>query len=152
MQKDAEQTKSDELPFHVMHILFRWGGWAGIALSLYLLVGNVVFYVQSQQAVGVVMTTERGDRSPGTQSFAYFPVVSFNLPDGRTVEFQSKFGHGELLAYQTGDEVPVWYVASNPDETAKVASYFDLFGFPFLMFVFGGVFWVCGKLVQFVFR
>ncbi|WP_108882635.1 DUF3592 domain-containing protein [Anderseniella sp. Alg231-50] len=142
----------DSLPFVIMHYIFRWGGLAVMALGLYMFFGNVSFWLQATVTEGVVVANNQQEPTSGSgvrdKSFA--PVIAFKTKNGKKVEFESPFGYGEFFRYQTRQKVPILYLQSNPESTAKIYQTFELFLFPlFILFGGGAIFWALGLLVRF---
>jgi hypothetical protein len=84
-----------------------------IVLGIRSLRQNSRFHKRAQQAYGVV-TQVRMERSSQGRATAV-PVVRFNLPDGRTVETEARWGAGPG-ASQTGQPVTVLYDPGNPTD------------------------------------
>lgn len=135
----------------IMHYLFRWGGLAGMAFAMYALADNTLFFFRADTATGTVLrqTAMKAHRTNVWSETAYAPFISFKTKDGQAFTFLSNVGYGKQFAFHDGDEVPVIYRPDDP-ESAKIYSLFELFGLPVVLFVFGGVFWLCGIFVQFI--
>jgi hypothetical protein len=159
MQRQCARTISDtgatlsDLKFKIFSRLFRWLGIAAVAFAAYLLVSNIVFWIRAESAVGTV-TRQEMMKETGTDIYrekAYAPVFTFQTADGEAVEVVSDVGYGEHFAYSQGDEVPLLYLASDP-QSARIRSIFELIGLPVVLAGFGFVFWVVGIFAQFMFE
>ena len=82
---------------------------------------------------------------------AFAPVIRFQTADGETVSIVSDVGYGENFAYRHGDEVTMLYLRANP-QAAKIRSFFELIGLPFVLAGFAGVFWIVGLFAQFMYE
>jgi hypothetical protein len=146
-----EDTLSD-FKFKIFSRLFRWLGIAAVAFAAFLLASNIVFWIRADTAVGIV-TKQEVIKDTGTPSVyrekAYAPVISFENLDGETITVTSDVGYGEHFAYTNGDEVPLLYLASDP-QSARIRSIFELIGLPVVLAGFGFVFWIVGIFVQFM--
>ena len=138
----------------IASFLVRWGSIAGMAFAAFLFLNHAQFWARATSTSGVVVgevssmsTTRSGGRTVGS-SYSVAPEVSFETASGETFTFLSAVGYGELLKYQRGQEIPVLYLASDP-ETARVYSLFELFVLPVVLFFFAGVFWIVGLVLQF---
>jgi len=82
---------------------------------------------------------------------AFAPVIRFQTADGKTVSIVSDVGYGENFAYRHGDEVTMLYLSADP-QSAKIRSFFELIGLPFVLAGFAGVFWIVGLFAQFMYE
>jgi len=103
------------------------------------------FQARALQAPGVV-TDVRWQRTTRDSRSVGFPVVRFNLPDGRTVEAMSAHGSRPAPA-QTGQPVTVLYDPADPTEVRLPGFLGSGHAFGIVAIVIGIGFMVLGTLV-----
>lgn len=114
----------------------------------------MVFWLRAESATGTVVAQQEmeGMSRPNIyEDEAYAPVIRFQTEDGETVSLVSDVGYGEHFAYSHGDEVTMLYLPADP-KSARIRSFFELIGLPFVLAGFAGVFWIVGLFAQFMYE
>lgn len=144
------------LKFKIASILFRVVGYGAVALAVYFVIANTVFWVRSESAIGKVVAWEAMEGIVDRRHLrhnidpAKATVVEFETSSGETIVFASKVGSG-LDLYEKGEEVTVLYFEEDP-QNAKLRGFFSLYMGPILLAVMGGVFAFFGVLLQFFYE
>jgi hypothetical protein len=123
----------------------RWAPRVGLAVGIGLLVAGAATFVhtlrfveRAERATGTVIDlSEVIDRSEGSISVVYHPVVRFTTAEGRTVEFRSPSGSSSPP--DVGDRVGVLYDPDDPQD-AELSGFFDLWLFPIVLVPLGILF------------
>ncbi|MGI9334629.1 MAG: DUF3592 domain-containing protein [Gammaproteobacteria bacterium] len=121
------------------------------AIGLALLVGAFYWYKSTQDflanaivAEGTVLELIRS-RSSDSSSYTYAPVVQFRTESGSLHEFTSSTSSNPP-SYAVGESVGVLYEASAP-ESARINSFFSLWGGPTIAGGLGAVFFTIGASI-----
>lgn len=100
---------------------------------------TVSFIERATEASGTVIDLERSRSSDST---TYYPVVVFEDIRGREIEFRSRSGSNPP-SFSRGERVSVFYEPSAP-ESARINSFFSLWGLPMILGGMGLVFGAIG--------
>ena len=100
---------------------------------------TVAFIERATEATGTVIDLERSRSSDST---TYYPVVVFEDIRGREIEFRSRSGSNPP-SFNRGERVSVFYEPSAP-ESARINSFFSLWGLPMILGGMGLVFGAIG--------
>ncbi|WP_448380161.1 DUF3592 domain-containing protein [Gloeomargarita sp.] len=102
------------------------------------------FLATAARATGEVIALERrwSRRREGGSSCHYYPVVQFQLPNGRWVQFTGQVG-STPPAYRVGQRVEVLYPPGQP-HAARLCSFLELWFGPILFTGMGGLFLLMG--------
>lgn len=95
-----------------------------IATGLYFIQDTRDFIARAAQAEGRVVRLEY-DSGSGSDSDAYYPVVSFSVPGRGGWEFRDRIGTNPPM-YRQGEEVPVFYDPENPQKAMIDRGIFNL--------------------------
>jgi Protein of unknown function (DUF3592) len=95
----------------------------------------------------VVGVSERRGRR--VRRVTYAPVVRFNGPDGRAVEFIDEISSSRP-AYRVGDRVSVMYPRRDPSD-ARVSSPYRLYASELIFACFGALFAAIGGVLVYAF-
>ena len=142
--------------FKIISISFRIVGYGALALAVYFLIANTVFWIRAESTTGEVVGWEymEGIRDRRNLQHNLDPaiatVIRFQTAAGDTVVFVTDVGSGFDLD-QKGEEVTVLYFEDDP-ENAMLRSFFSLYMGPLLLLVMGGVFGFIGVLLQFFYE
>jgi len=115
-RKEVRPMK-EGLKFKIASILFRVVGYGAVALAVYFVIANTVFWVRSESAIGKVVAWEAMEGIVDRRHLrhnidpAKATVVEFETSSGETIVFASKVGSG-LDLYEKGEEVTVLYLSS----------------------------------------
>lgn len=111
-----------------------------------LLIGAMMSYIntskfieRASETVGTVIDLERSRSSDST---TFYPVVVFEDANGREVEFRSRSGSNPP-AFSRGETVSVLYESTTP-ESARINTFFSLWGLPIILCGLGLVFGAIG--------
>jgi hypothetical protein len=80
----------------------------------------------------------------------YSPVISFQTPDGQTIEFKSQSGSSSRWP-AVGQTVEILYDPRNPQQ-AEINSFSSLWIAPLILSALGAAFFIIGTIVFWVFR
>jgi hypothetical protein len=107
------RTLMKVLPVVLLIALGLFGG------GVYFAAFQAELLLHGERAAGVVVELERGTSSTtrGGGAPGWFPIVTFETADGRTMRFRHRTG-GNPPDYRKGDRVPVIYL---PDAAGKRA-------------------------------
>lgn len=75
-------------------------------------------------------------------SGSYYPVVEFQIPEGKTVSFRSDVGSNPV-SYDVGEQVEVLYNPRYPNE-AKMTGFWNLWGLATIFAGLGSIFMIIG--------
>lgn len=111
-----------------------------------LLIGAMMSYIntskfieRASETVGTVIDVERSRSSDST---TFYPVVVFEDANGREVEIRSRSGSNPP-AFSRGETVSVLYESTTP-ESARINTFFSLWGLPIILGGLGLVFGAMG--------
>ncbi|GAB3279237.1 DUF3592 domain-containing protein [Parahaliea aestuarii] len=111
--------------------IFAVIGLLAVAGAVWMFLNTREFIANAASAEGTVIELVRSRSSDST---TYRPVVTFTSADGREIEFTSTSGSNPP-AFHRGERVTVLYRPEAP-ETARIGSFFSLWG---LELIFGGI-------------
>ena len=114
-------------------------GAAMLIAALYWVQSTRSFVAAAAVAQGTVIDLEA---SRSDNSTTWRPVVRFNLPDGRAVQFSSSMSSNPP-SYHKGERVEVLYQPSQP-YNAKINGFLSLWGGPLIVGGLGAVFFLIG--------
>jgi sulfite reductase alpha subunit-like flavoprotein len=111
-------------------------GLACITICIVVSFNTYSFLEKANSANGVVIELVKKHSSKSS----LYPKIEFTDLNGNSIVFTSSFGLSPSInTYQKGDVVKVLY-QSNSTDSAKVSSFFSLWGISFLLFIVGSVF------------
>ncbi len=121
----------------LLDYVFLVEGPCAVVYSIVSMMQTRAFIRRSVEVNGEVVRLERS-KDRGRYGYTYAPVFSFTSMDGVTHTVTSDVGSSPA-GFDTGDSVTVRYDPANP-ETARIHSFFQTWGTPFLSGVLGVVF------------
>ncbi|MBB1278809.1 MULTISPECIES: DUF3592 domain-containing protein [unclassified Pseudoalteromonas] len=111
-------------------------GLACITICIFVSFNTYSFLEKANSTNGVVIELVKKHSSKSS----LYPKIEFTDLNGNSIVFTSSFGLSPSInTYQKGDVVKVLY-QSNSTDSAKVSSFFSLWGISFLLFIVGSVF------------
>jgi predicted phage tail protein len=111
-------------------------GIACIAICIFVSFNTYSFLENANTTNGIVVELIKKHSSKSS----LYPKVEFKDLNGNSIVFTSNFGLGPSInTYKKGDVVKVLYQRNSPD-SAKVASFFSLWGISLLLSIVGSVF------------
>ncbi|MBN7771627.1 DUF3592 domain-containing protein [Marinobacter daepoensis] len=123
---------------NILKYLFALIG-AGLLVGAFMSYNSTASFIErSTEAWGTVVDLERSRSSDST---TYYPVVVFEDVMGQQIEFRSRSGSNPP-AFSRGETVSVFYESSEP-ESARINSFFSLWG---LSVILGGLGLVFGAI------
>jgi hypothetical protein len=128
--------------------LFAFIGLCLLVVSVLLFLNTRRFINSSARATGTVVSHNTSRSSDG--DISYYPVISFQTQDGRTIEFQSGAGSSSRSP-AVGQTVELLYDPRNP-QSAEINSFGSLWLAPLILSALGTIFFVVGILVFMAFR
>ncbi|NBF39537.1 MAG: DUF3592 domain-containing protein [Spirochaetes bacterium] len=133
---------------------FKLIGGALILVGAIQALGTLFFMQQAREVQGTVTGYERveGAAPPfigGDAGVLYYPVVRFDTPAGRRVEFTAPSGRNSRV-YDIDEQVRVYYDPDEP-ETGRLGSAWGLWGSTIVFAGLGAVFVVIGFLAPYGF-
>jgi hypothetical protein len=134
------RTLMKVLPVVLLIALGLFGG------GVYFAAFQAELLLHGERAAGVVVELERGTSSTtrGSGAPGWFPIVTFETADGRTVRFRHRTG-GNPPDYRKGDRVPVIYLPDAP-ENALIDEPVRNWLLPVILLVVGaGLTYVAGR-------
>jgi hypothetical protein len=134
------RTLMKVLPVVLLIALGLFGG------GVYFAAFQAELLLHGERAAGVVVELERGTSSTtrGGGAPGWFPIVTFETADGRTMRFRHRTG-GNPPDYRTGDRVPVVYLPDAP-ENALIDEPVRNWLLPVILLVVGaGLTYVAGR-------
>jgi len=128
---------------------FKFVGGALILVGAVQAIGTLWFMQQAREVRGTVIGYERveGAAPPfigGDAGILYYPVVTFDTPAGRRVEFTAPSGRNSRV-YGIDDQVTVLYDPEEP-ATSRLGSSWGLWGSTLVFAGLGAVFVLIGFL------
>ena len=123
----------------IIKYAFTLVGLTMLAGALYWFQTTRAFVAAAALAQGIVIDLEA---SRSDNSTTWRPVVRFNLPEGRAIQFSSNVSSNPP-SYRKGEQVEVLYQPSQPDK-AKINSFGPLWGGPLIVGGLGAVFFLIG--------
>jgi hypothetical protein len=128
-----------------------------IIITVFSLIGATFFgiglfsFIDTQNFIKTAASTEgvvfelKPVQSRKNRGFTYAPVVKFQTPDGKNIQFQSSTSSNPP-GFSVGQTVPVLYNRSNPQE-AQVDSFVQLWLLPTVFGGFGIIFMGVGATI-----
>ncbi|MDA7429431.1 DUF3592 domain-containing protein [Primorskyibacter aestuariivivens] len=116
-------------PVSLWRLFFRMGGWLVFVFLLPLIVLTVIshsqlklaerFETEGRETVATVTGKyyRESTDSDGDRTITYYLNLKFVTDAGETVEISRSVGRASYNAAQDGDEMPIWYLESEPDQT-----------------------------------
>jgi hypothetical protein len=126
-------------------ITFSVAGVLLLAAGTYVAQSTHSFLDRAQSAPGRVVELARSDSSTDT---TYSPVVEYEGPGGRTIQFKGNLASSPV-SYTVGERVTVLYDPAMP-EAAKIDSFLDKWFLPVLLGGMGLVFTAIGQALLWV--
>jgi hypothetical protein len=128
---------------------FKLIGGALIIVGVVQAASTLWFLRDAEQTMGTVLDYERveGAAPPfigGDAGVLYYPVVNFQTPGGREVQFTAPSGRNSRV-YEIDSQVPVLYDADEP-EAGRLGSFWGLWGGTVVFAGLGTVFVLIGFL------
>jgi hypothetical protein len=134
-------------PLKLFQLLFGGIGFLILAGALFWFCNSRNFLAQAQHTPGVVVDLVE---SEGNDSTVYHPVVGFKTLDGEKHTFTSSVGSNPP-SYEEGEQVEVLYLPGEP-KSARINSFFSLWGGPLILGGIGSVFFAVGAVIWLVGR
>ncbi|MCS2610146.1 DUF3592 domain-containing protein [Halomonas dongshanensis] len=126
--------------------------YIALVVGIALLAGSLYFYFQTnaflESAERTQGTVVRLAESRSEDSTTYRPVISFAAPNGDAIEFISSTGSNPP-SYSPGEPVSVLFDTDNP-YSARLESFFSLWGGAFILGGLGAVFTLFGVAAFFI--
>ena len=123
--------------------------YAFTVVGLAFLIGTFFIYKNSMSFVGSAIEAQGTvvelvrERSGNNNSYNYKPVVKYKTSEGKMIEFTSTTGSNPA-SYSVDEKVPVLYLAAEP-QSAKIKSFFSLWGAVLIVGGFGSIFFLIGS-------
>ncbi len=108
-----------------------------ISGGLYFAVLQINLLVHGKNATGTVTALEPGSTTSASGQASLFPIVTFEMPDGRTITFRHRTG-ANPASYAEGERVVVTYLQGKPDE-ALIAEGFRNWLLPLVLLACGAI-------------
>ena len=132
---------------HFIPPLFGFFGVAFLVAAYWVNERSKAFLLTAESTTGEVMELV----SSGSDLRSKAPVVVFYTDEGEKIVFRSHH-YSKPAAYEVGETINILYQAQDPIGSARVESYFSLWGVPLIFGILGGVFLFLGIILGFLLR
>ena len=126
----------------LVFLMFTGGGGLFFVIGLIFFLDFNDYRTNGLPATGTITSVRDSSDSDGT---IYYPTVQFKIANGKAVEFEGKLGTSG--SYQVGDQVKVYYKASNPGDARLDDN--NSWIFPLVFMGLGGLCVVLGLVITF---